>query len=129
MSAIDSTDAYPHSTRQQFERQRAYEWEEQGLIFTTEGRRRGTVGGRPLIHRNVHRAFQETLKVAGLPMQSLYSLRHLCASLLKAMGADIHEIKAVLGHSQISLTSDTYTHLWTEALRPNADRMDRALGG
>ncbi|MGA7733399.1 MAG: hypothetical protein WCD37_19225 [Chloroflexia bacterium] len=51
---------------------RAVEWEEIGLIFTTEGCVAGTVGGRPLIHRNVFRLVQKTLAGANLPHQRLY---------------------------------------------------------
>ena len=35
----------------------------------------------------------------------------------------------VLGHSQISLTANLYTHLAPAMMRNAADRMDAALGG
>jgi hypothetical protein len=35
----------------------------------------------------------------------------------------------VLGHSQISLTANTYGHLYAERRQDIADAMDQALGG
>jgi len=35
----------------------------------------------------------------------------------------------LLGHSTITLTANTYGHLYPEAMREAADAMDRALGG
>ncbi|MGI8552606.1 MAG: hypothetical protein ACR2PL_17735 [Dehalococcoidia bacterium] len=39
------------------------------------------------------------------------------------------EIMAILGHSQISTTMNTYAHVAPELMRANADRMQAALGG
>jgi site-specific recombinase XerD len=35
----------------------------------------------------------------------------------------------VLGHSQLSITMDLYSHVMPSALRDAADAMDRALNG
>jgi site-specific recombinase XerD len=35
----------------------------------------------------------------------------------------------VLGHSQLAITTDLYSHVMPTALREAADAMDRALGG
>jgi integrase len=35
----------------------------------------------------------------------------------------------VLGHSQLSITMDLYSHVMPNALRDAADAMDRALNG
>lgn len=116
-----------HRLRQKEERLRAREWEDMDLVFCTEGSREGTVGGRPLQHRNVFRTLQRELEMADLPHQRLYDLRHLAASLLLAQGASMREIMEVLGHSQMSLTADTYSHVYDAAGRANADRMDKVL--
>ncbi|MDQ3707280.1 MAG: tyrosine-type recombinase/integrase [Chloroflexota bacterium] len=72
------------------------------------------VGSRPLIHRNVYRLLQTALQAVGLPHQRLYNLRHICASLLLAQGASMREIMEILGHSQMSVTSDTNRHIYNE---------------
>lgn len=69
------------------------------------------------------------MEEAGVPRKTFHNLRHSAASLLYANGADIKMIQEVLGHSQIALTANTYTHL-DEAMRKEAAvKMGAALGG
>ncbi len=70
---------------------------------------------------------QKELERAQLPHQRLYDLRHLAASLLLSQGASMREIMQVLGHSQMSLTSDTYSHIYDDAGKMNAERMNSVL--
>jgi site-specific recombinase XerD len=46
-------------------------------------------------------------------------LRHDCASFLLAHGVPAMVVMAVLGHSQISLTMDTYSHVAPALLAPS----------
>ena len=41
----------------------------------------------------------------------MHDLRHTFASLLLANGVHMKVIQDVLGHSQISITADTYSHV------------------
>ena len=95
-------------------------WEDWGLVFTTP---RGT----PLNRHNVTKEFQILLENAGLPRQRFHDLRHTCASLLLAQNVQARDVMEVLGHSQISLTMDTYSHVMPPALRNAASRMDEVL--
>lgn len=55
--------------------------------------------------------FAITLKNNGLKKIRFHDLRHSCASLLYANGVSLKEIQEWLGHSDISTTSNIYTHL------------------
>lgn len=48
---------------------------------------------------------------AGIKHFCMHALRHSCASLLYAHGVSLKEIQEWLGHSDISTTSNIYTHL------------------
>jgi site-specific recombinase XerD len=41
-------------------------------------------------------------------------LRHCAATFLKAAGADLKDVQELLGHSSITITSDTYTSVIAE---------------
>ena len=75
------------------------------------------------------RRFQRLLKSAGLRHQRFHDLRHACASLLLAQGVAPRVVMEVLGHSQISLTMNTYSHVMPELRREASDRMDAVLAG
>jgi integrase len=55
--------------------------------------------------------FEITLKNHSLKKIRFHDLRHSCASLLYANGVSLKEIQEWLGHSDISTTSNIYTHL------------------
>jgi len=57
-----------------------------------------------------------------------HDLRHTCASLLLAQNVPARIVMEVLGHSQLSMTTDLYSHVVPTALREAASAMDRALG-
>jgi integrase len=92
-----------------------------GLVFTT------TVG-TPMDGIAVTRRFQAILRDAGLPRQRFHDLRHACASLLLAQGVAPRVVMETLGHSQITLTLNTYSHVIPALGRAAADQMDAVLG-
>jgi integrase len=85
--------------------------------------------GTPLEKRNVVRAFKAVLRRAGLPDCRFHDLRHSTATLLLASGVDVRTIMDLLGHSEIALTLNTYSHVLPELRREAANRMDAILGG
>jgi integrase len=97
-------------------------WQDTGLVFTTASG--GPIHGSTVTHR-----FQHRLKEAGLPARRFHDLRHGAASLLLAGGASMRSVMEQLGHSQISLTMNTYAHIAPELLRDNAAKLNDALGG
>ena len=74
--------------------------------------------------RNVHREFKAILRTAGLPDIRFHDLRHTAATLLLAQGVDPRTIMETLGHSQISLTLNTYAHVVPALQRVAAEKMD-----
>ncbi|MFG2674580.1 tyrosine-type recombinase/integrase [Streptomyces sp. NPDC048445] len=60
----------------------------------------------------IHRAVRGK---SALPPVRLHDLRHGVATLPHAAGAGLKDIQEMLGHSSITITSDTYTSLLPEA--------------
>jgi integrase len=66
---------------------------------------------------------------AGLAPLRLHDLRHTCASLAIAAGADIKVLQRMLGHASAALTLDRYGHLLpgqAEGVATRLDEMARA---
>jgi integrase len=95
-------------------------WEDNNLVFTNEF-------GRPLTNSGVLDALHNLLDKAALRRQRFHDLRHLAASLQLAQGASLREVMEQLGHSTITLTANTYTHLQEAMKAKAAARMDAAL--
>jgi integrase len=95
-------------------------WHDSDLVFTT-------ALGTPLDSRNVTRRFQAALERAGLPRLRFHDLRHTAASLMLAQGVPARVVMETLGHSQISLTLNTYSHVVPALQREAADRMEAVL--
>jgi integrase len=85
--------------------------------------------GTPLYERNVRREFETILMAAGLPSMRIHDLRHTCASLFLAQGVHPRVVMETLGHSQISLTLDTYSHVMPALGVEAAAKMDLLVGG
>jgi integrase len=110
-----------HHGRQARERETAGSlWRDSGCVFTTPM-------GTPVDPRNDFREFRKLLARAGLPPVRLHDLRHMAASLLLAQHVPARVVMEILGHSQIALTMNTYSHVAPEVSREAADRMARAL--
>ena len=60
---------------------------------------------------NFHEVFQKLLKALGLPHKRFHDLRHSTATILLTMGVHPKVVQEILGHSNISMTMDTYSHL------------------
>lgn len=67
--------------------------------------------GKPISPDFVSRKFREILKKYELRHIRFHDLRHSCASMLYEMGYDLKDIQEWLGHSDIKITGNIYTHL------------------
>jgi integrase len=80
-------------------------WQDHDLVFPSEV-------GTPSTHSNITQVFKRVLRRAGLRTSiRLYDLRHTHATLL--LKADVHAkiVSERLGHSNIALTLDVYSHV------------------
>lgn len=105
-------------------------WADSRLVFTNRN-------GGPVDPRNVHDEFKALLKptdedkaagLAPLPDLRLHDLRHSAATLLLVQGVPARVVMEILGHSQISLTLGTYSHVLKEIQDEAALKMDAILG-
>lgn len=71
--------------------------------------------------------FNEFLKKNDLPMIRFHDLRHSHASLLVKIGVQPKVISERLGHSNIGITMDLYSHLYENADREVADMFDKII--
>jgi integrase len=110
-----------HRDRQEKERITAGSlWRDSPCVFTTQL-------GTPIEPRNDYRQFKNLLGRAGLPSVRLHDLRHTAASLLLAQRVPARVVMEILGHSQIALTMNTYSHVAPEVSREAAERMAQML--
>lgn len=63
-------------------------------------------------------------KLAGVKQIRIHDFRHSCASFLIQNGASIVLVSKYLGHSKISITLDTYTHLYENELKKVSNLID-----
>ena len=80
-------------------------WVDSGKVFAWEN-------GEPLHPAMVSDRFHDLVAAADLPPIRLHDLRHGAASLMLAAGVDLKVVQETLGHSSITLTSDTYTSVY-----------------
>jgi integrase len=60
-------------------------------------------------------------------VRRFHDLRHGCATLLLASGVDLKTVSAILGHSTIAITADTYAGVLHSLHADAADRITRLL--
>jgi integrase len=96
-----------HKAAQNAERLRAGAlWLDCGLVFPSQ--RGTTMSAKNLTARS----FKPLLERAALPRSvRLHDLRHTCATLLLCEGVHPKLVQELLGHANISITLDTYSHV------------------
>jgi len=68
----------------------------------------------------VTRHFSRLVSAADLPPIRVHDLRHGAATLALASGVAMKVVREMLGHSSITITSDTYTSVLPEVARAAA---------
>ncbi|MDA2643556.1 MULTISPECIES: site-specific integrase [Bacillus cereus group] len=70
-----------------------------------------TPSGTPINPANVRRSLNALIQKAAVPKIRFHDLRHTHATLLLAKGVNVNVISERLGHSNIKITLDTYSHV------------------
>jgi integrase len=115
--AVESLHA--HRKRQAEEREKLGKpWRDHGLVFCTQV-------GTPLNRNNVHtRSFKPLVERASLPPTlRFHDLRHTFATLMLKGGEHPKVVQEMMGHSNINITLDTYSHVLPDMQDKAADRL------
>ena len=83
--------------------------------------------GLPYHGTRVLLLWKRRLAELGLPPVVIHECRHTAASLMLSLGYGLEDVKQILGHSTIRVTSDVYSHPVDRRLRLVAEGLDRAL--
>jgi integrase len=113
-----------HKIAQNAERLRLGEaWEDNDFVFANEV-------GRPVSASNLRaRSFIPLLKKAHVPTVRFHDLRHTAATLMLEKNVHPKIVSAMLGHSSIAITLDTYSHVTKTAYDQATASMEEIFGG
>lgn len=113
-----------HKVRQAAERLRlGAAWQDSELVFTDE------TGAAIDATKFLRNSFVPLLKAAGLPAMRFHDLRHTAATLLLGRGIHPKIVSEMLGHSQIAITLDLYSHVTPTMQREATAAMDAIVTG
>ena len=96
-------------------------WQDHDLVFCNSL-------GNFLEPSSLFHRFQALLKEAGIPHVRFHDLRHSAATILLTMGVHPKVVQELLGHSQIGMTMDTYSHVLPSMQKDAMDKWDDLFG-
>ena len=107
-----------HRERQRLMREKVGDrWREQGIAFCNR------YGGYIEVS-NLHVAFKQLLRSAGLPDIRFHDLRHSVASILLSVEVHPKVVQELLGHSHIGITIAIYSHLFPSMQKKAVSQLD-----
>ena len=86
-----------------------------------------SVVGTPLDHRNLLKTYKEYLSQCGLPYIRFHDQRHTAATLKLQQGVHPKVVQERLGHTDITLTLNTYSHVVQGMHDEAAEKIDELL--
>ena len=98
------------------------QWQDHDYVFCT------SVGTHLNPTRDVLDQLKGLLTKAGLPEIRFHDLRHSSATMLLSMGVHPKIVQELLGHSQISITLDIYSHVLPTIHQEAMSKLNEALG-
>lgn len=84
--------------------------------------------GKPIAQNTIRNIFKKLLTGANLPKVKFHSLRHSCASILLQSGCDMYYVSHQLGHQNINMTYDVYSHFIPASGRKPVSNLDDPPG-
>lgn len=75
-------------------------------------------------YNSLYRAIHSEAKLIGLKEIRVHDLRHSCASMLANAGCDYKQIKEYLGHNDVRMTLNVYTHLYPQKFDQITTKID-----
>jgi integrase len=96
-------------------------WAEKDLVFCDKQ-------GGYIFPNTLSYQFASLLKAAGLPRIRFHDLRHSAATILLSMGVHPKVVQELLGHSSISMTIDTYSHILPSMQQEAMHKLDDLFG-
>ena len=111
-----------HKVQQEEQRKEsAGAWVERDSVFAT-------AKGNYIALTTLRRALNSILKKAGLPHLRFHDLRHSAATILLSRGTHPKVVQEILGHSQIAMTLDVYSHVLPSMQEDVTKRWDDDFG-
>lgn len=89
-------------------------WKENGLEFNDDSLIFTTKTCKPIDGTNFTRAWSRFLKRINVNLKKFHSIRDTFATFLIRRGANINDVKALLGHSSIVITEKYYIYVFPE---------------
>jgi integrase len=83
-----------------------------------------TTIGTPLIPRNLLRSFYRLMKKAEVPKIRFHDLRHTVASLMLSKGINPKIVQEILGHADVRVTLDIYSHVLPSVHKDTAKEVE-----
>jgi integrase len=96
-------------------------WQESGYVVTY-------LIGTAIEPGQFSKEFAKVVSRLGLPKIRVHDIRHICATLLLSQNVNPKLVQELLGHSQISVTLDLYSHVLPAMHHETARTMDRLFG-
>ena len=96
-------------------------WHQIDYVFTKDS-------GAPIDPDNLTREFRNIIDETGLLKGTFHGLRHSFATALLAVNVHPAVVQSALGHSSITLTIDTYSHVMPGLEEAAAQSVDDVLG-
>jgi site-specific recombinase XerD len=110
-----------HKERQLALRESATNWRDGDYVFCTSH-------GTPFAAASLRTMFKALLQSEGLLDIRFHDRRQSIATHLLSIGTHPKEMQELLGHGQIDMTMDTYSHVMPTLQRDTMARLDDLLG-